>query len=173
MGKYDRYDDIIKWKHFPRYRHFVLGIHRSQVNSPHKGQWRGALMLSLICAWTKGWANNQNAGDLRCYCARYDITVMTFCTFQEPHNTAIGNCAVCVTVKSSWWQSVPYDTVISELYKSQDGSDTYIQWRENNSFVGLFNKLFLDIVEDFEDKSLTRWKTIQLLVLQVIIRNLS
>ena len=24
--------------------------HRSPVNSPHKGQWRGALMFSLICA---------------------------------------------------------------------------------------------------------------------------
>ena len=45
------HDDVIKWKHFPRYWHFVLGIHRSPVNSPHKGQWRGALMFSLICAW--------------------------------------------------------------------------------------------------------------------------
>ena len=44
------YDDVIKWKHFPRYWPFVWGIHRSPVNCPHKGQWRGALMLSLICA---------------------------------------------------------------------------------------------------------------------------
>ena len=29
----------------------VRGIHRSLVNSPHKGQWRGALMFSLICAF--------------------------------------------------------------------------------------------------------------------------
>ena len=29
---------------------FVRGIHRWPVNSPHKGQWRGALMFSLICA---------------------------------------------------------------------------------------------------------------------------
>ena len=35
----------------------VQGIHRSLVNSPHKGQWRGALMFPLICAWTNGWAN--------------------------------------------------------------------------------------------------------------------
>ena len=28
-----------------------VGIHRSPVNSPHKGQWRGALMFSLICVW--------------------------------------------------------------------------------------------------------------------------
>ena len=39
------HDDVIKWKHFPRYWPFVRGIHRSPVNSSHKGQWRGALML--------------------------------------------------------------------------------------------------------------------------------
>ena len=33
------HDDVIKWKHFLRYRPFVWGIHRSPVNSPHKGQW--------------------------------------------------------------------------------------------------------------------------------------
>ena len=44
------YDDVIKWKHFPRYWPFVRGIHRWPVNSSHKGQWRRALMFSLICA---------------------------------------------------------------------------------------------------------------------------
>ena len=44
------HDDVIKWKHFPHYWPFVRGIHRSPVNSPHKGQWRGALMFSLMCA---------------------------------------------------------------------------------------------------------------------------
>ena len=48
------HDDVIKWKHFPRYWPFVRGIHRWPVNSPHKGQWRGALMFSLICAWING-----------------------------------------------------------------------------------------------------------------------
>ena len=58
------HDDVIKWKHNPRYWPFVRGIHRSPVNSPHKGQWRGALMFSLIYAWMKGWVNNREAGDL-------------------------------------------------------------------------------------------------------------
>ena len=53
------HDDVIKWKQFPLYWLFVRGIHRSPVNSPHKGQWRGALMLSLICAWINGWVNNR------------------------------------------------------------------------------------------------------------------
>ena len=46
------------------------------VNSPHKGQWHGALMFSLICAWINGWVNNRKAGDLKPYCAHYDVTVM-------------------------------------------------------------------------------------------------
>ena len=40
------HDDVIKWKHFPRYWPFVWVIHLSPVNSPHKGHWRGALMFS-------------------------------------------------------------------------------------------------------------------------------
>ena len=48
-----RHDDVIKWKHFPRYWPLVRGIHRWPVNSPHKGQWRRALMFSLICALNK------------------------------------------------------------------------------------------------------------------------
>ena len=48
-------DDVIKWK-----------------NSPHKGQWRGALAFSLICAGTNGWVNNLDAGDLRRHRAHYE-----------------------------------------------------------------------------------------------------
>ena len=47
------HDDVIKWKHFLRYWTFVWGIHRSPVKHPHKGQWRGALMFSLICILNK------------------------------------------------------------------------------------------------------------------------
>ena len=41
-----------------------------------KGQWRGALMFSLICVWTNGWANKQDAHDLRRHRAHSDITVV-------------------------------------------------------------------------------------------------
>ena len=46
------------------------------VNSPHKGQWRGALMLSLICAWINDWVNNHEAGYLRRHRGHYDVNVM-------------------------------------------------------------------------------------------------
>ena len=71
------HDDVIKWKCFPRNWLFVRGIPRSPVNSPHKGQWRGALMFSLICVWINGWVNNCEAGDLRRHRAHYDVTVIT------------------------------------------------------------------------------------------------
>ena len=69
-------DDVIKWKHFSRYWPFVRVIHRSSMDSPHKCQWREALVISLICTWTSSWANNCGAGDLRRHRAQYDVTVM-------------------------------------------------------------------------------------------------
>ena len=70
------HDDIIKWKHFPLYWPFVRGIHQSPVNSPHKGQWRGALMFYFICAGINGWVNNGEAGDLRRHRAHFDVIIM-------------------------------------------------------------------------------------------------
>ena len=48
------------------------------VNSPHRGQWRGALMFSFIYAWINDWVNNREAGDLRRQRGHYDVIVM-FC----------------------------------------------------------------------------------------------
>ena len=48
-----------------------------------KGQWRGALMFSLICAWINDWVNNREAGHLRRYRTHYDVIVM------EMQNTRI------------------------------------------------------------------------------------
>ena len=83
------YDDVIKWKYFPRYWPFVQGIHRSLVNSPHRGQWRGALMFSLICAWIKGWVNHREAGDLIHHRVHYDVIVMWYGRICQPANTGL------------------------------------------------------------------------------------
>ena len=72
------HNDVIKWKHFPHYWPFVWGIHRLLVNSSQKGQWRGALIFSLICAWICAWVNNHEAGELRLHRAHYDVIVMWF-----------------------------------------------------------------------------------------------
>ena len=52
------------------------------VNSPHKGQWRGALMFSLICARIHDWVNNREAGDLRRHRGHYDVIVMRLQQFR-------------------------------------------------------------------------------------------
>ena len=70
------HDDVTK---FSALLSHCAGIHRSSVNSPHKGQWRGAL-FSLICACINRWENNHEAGDLRCPRAHYDVIVMSKCT---------------------------------------------------------------------------------------------
>ena len=80
-------DNVIKWKHLPRYWPFLWGIHRSPVNSPHNGQWHGALIFYLICAWIKAWVNNIEAGDLRRHRTHYDVIVMG-------SHCLVGNCDV-------------------------------------------------------------------------------
>ena len=92
LCRYESYiyhDDVIKWKNFPRYWPFVRGIHRSPVNSPHKGQWRGALIFSLICAWINVWVNNREAGGLRCHCVHYDDIVMIGSVFHNRNDNMI------------------------------------------------------------------------------------
>ena len=70
------HDGVIKWKRYPRHWPFGWGIHRSPVDSPHKGQSPVVLMFSLIRAWTNDWANNRDAGKFRRHRAHYDVTLM-------------------------------------------------------------------------------------------------
>ena len=51
------------------------------MNSPHKGQRRGALMLSFIFVWINDWVNNREAGDLRRHRGHYGVNVMLFHPF--------------------------------------------------------------------------------------------
>ena len=94
------HDDVIKWKHFPHYWPFVWGIHRWQVNSLHKGQWRGALMFSLIC----GGVNSREAGDLRHHHTHYDVTVML----------------ILEMTGHLWWQSCHHDNSLLSMDHGQN-----------------------------------------------------
>ena len=76
LGNLVTHDDVIKLALFPRYWPFVRGIHRSPVNSPHKCQWRTALVFSLICAWINAWVNHRGTGDLGRHRTHYDVIVM-------------------------------------------------------------------------------------------------
>ena len=68
------------WRHqvetFSALLALCVGNSPVPVNSPHKGQWLGALMFALICVWINSCVNNREAGDLRRYCVHYGVTVM-------------------------------------------------------------------------------------------------
>ena len=97
------------WRHqmetFSALLALCTGNSPALVNSSHKGQWCGALMFSLICAWISGWANNLEAGDLRRHRGHYDVTVMS-------HNNK--DCIIPLTdciaqnislpVSCPWWR---------------------------------------------------------------------
>ena len=105
-GILSQHDGVNKWKHFPRYWPFVRGIHRSAVNSLHKGQWRGALMFYLICARINAWVNNGEAGNLRRHRSHYDVTVM-FILRSNVHYCQFGlqlfdSSVWCSQVRHSW-----------------------------------------------------------------------
>ena len=65
------YDDVSKWKHFPRCWPFVSG--RFPFKRPAT---RSFWCFSLICAWTNGWANSWYSGDLRQPGAYHDVIVI-------------------------------------------------------------------------------------------------
>ena len=77
-------DTIIAWW-LHQMKTFSMLLALSAGNSPVRGihRWipltkarRGAFMFSFVCARTNGWVNNRDAGDFRCHCASYDITIM-------------------------------------------------------------------------------------------------
>ena len=72
--------DLSWWRHqmgpFSVLLALCAGNSPFPVNSPHNGQWRGALFFSLICVWINDWVNNREAGDLRCHRGHYDVNVM-------------------------------------------------------------------------------------------------
>ena len=105
--------DIIKWKHFPRYWPFVRGIHHRPENSLHKCQWHGTLMFSLICAWTNGWVNTRDAGDLRHHRARYDVNVMNL---REYRQISPINSSPCAAYVCQWFRSALVQIMASRLF---------------------------------------------------------
>ena len=76
-------------------------------NSPHKGQRHGALMFSLIYAWTNSWANHRDAGYLRRHCSHYGVTVMSDSVCQ--HSASLKLC----------WTLWGWETHITSVNKAQ------------------------------------------------------
>ena len=122
------HDDVIKWRHFPRYWPFVRRIHRSPMNSPHKGQWRGALMFSLICVWINGWVNNREAGDLRRKRAHYDVIVI---------GSKITGSSICVREYDDVMETL--SAALAFLRGDPPVTDGFPSWRVSHAELWCFH----------------------------------
>ena len=118
----------------------MRGIHRLPVNSPHKGQWRGVLIFSLICAWINGWVNSRETGDLRHHRAQYDVSVMRTCGLWSTYNKVFLmrlSFYYCMRTKSLtgvilslllyfWQLHIPYETI--NVYHMRSNSYELYTW---------------------------------------------
>ena len=144
-----KHGDVIKWKHFPRYWPFVRGIHRSPVKALRKGQWRGALMFSLIYAWTNGISNHRrfdcvlNRLFRRRSMKTWKIHVTGLCEGNSPVTGEFpAQRPVTRIFFSIWWRhheqsctlnhqynAVSWLAVISiQMTSSQDDEDSQARW---------------------------------------------
>ena len=109
------------WRHqmetFSALLAICAGNHRSPVNSTHKGQWRGALMFSLICAWINVWENNRKVGNLRRYRTHYDVIVMLlypgtmfYTTFNWWYGVSVLNIVERIDRSRMWVQCILHGT---------------------------------------------------------------
>ena len=150
ISNHSFHEDIIKWKHFPRYWPFVRGIHRSPVHSPDKDQWRGAFMFSLICAWINCWVNNRKAGDLRRHCAHYDVTVMLISWLSSTRIMKCSRCVQCVELYNGtdgYLHVIPRSHGFWYIHKNKERHTAHTivswpnpkQWVEREiKFIGFF-----------------------------------
>ena len=91
---------------------FLLGNHRSPVNSLHKGQWRGAFMFSLICVWINSSVNNREAGDLRRHRAHYDVIVMILMNYSDIMCDLMCLIIICCLVYKPDGKSILFESLI-------------------------------------------------------------
>ena len=118
----------------------MRGIHRSPVNSPHKGQWRGALMFSLINTLVNSWENNREAGDFRCHRAHCDVIVMcNFSRIQFNWSVIYADCNKLCSNKHA--RTIFYHCILYEYWTDVVPSDQIVyreHWNKNIFFRDIY-----------------------------------
>ena len=130
-----------------RSRTCVRGIHRSPVNFPHKGQWHGALMFSLICARINGWVNNGEAGDLRRHRAHYDVTVMRSAIRHHCihfyYRSQTPKRGICGSVEPPYTLHFNKQTVVGDSKMISFSTLLYTDWWDTTCIMLMFLHIFL------------------------------
>ena len=131
------HDDVIKWKHFPRYWPFVRGIHRSPGEFPAQRPVTRSFDFSLISTRINDWLNNGEAGDLRRYRAHYDVTVVGLSQISEQQ---CGESMLKLVISSGNWRHQTWDKCYHYCSdKCSQGTDIFMQFADkykNNDSVG-------------------------------------
>ena len=74
--KEKNYDDVIQWKHFPRYWQFCGEFTGPRWIPRTKASDAERWCFLWSAPWINDWANNRESGDLRRHRANYDVIVM-------------------------------------------------------------------------------------------------
>ena len=119
------------WRHQMETFSALLAIYAGT----HKGQWRGALRFSLICAAINGWESNRKAGDLRRHCAHYDVTVMRISgTYHFRISVDIFTCMPHQWLSAECWLMIYFDVVLKQHQLSKISLHT-CAWRQINVYA--------------------------------------
>ena len=108
------------------------------VNSPKKGQWHGALMFSVICAWINDWVNNREAGDLRRHCGHYDVNVMIKKMTHSAARTVMVTRRPIFAVQGCVCHSPNFNYINIQIYQIQlhrCQSKTCLVWDQSISYT--------------------------------------
>ena len=145
------------WRHqmetFPALLALCAENSWSPVNSPLKGQWRGALMFSLICARINGRVNNREASDLRRYRAHYDVIVMFPQIYAEQELIRLTKCNMWIL------QYCIFRDIMLKVYtypfnnsnvgdNDRDGRHLFIALRPSKNWRHLANDIFQCILTE-------------------------
>ena len=126
------------WRHQMETFSALLALFAGNSRAPYKGQWQGALMFYLLCAWTNGSVNYRDMGELRCHCAHYDITVMII-----PYTKLIFNTLIEASMIHPTIQHFMYLICIWYCHPSHHEIDYGQSWHTFSLLLGTeFSDLF-------------------------------
>ena len=98
---YDNYLSAIGTYYCIYYSQIIPSDSCNVTNSLYRGQLRRYVLFSLICAWTNGWKNDRDAGDLRRHRAHYCSNSWDYDNYSSA--TGAYYCLYCS-------QIIPYDS---------------------------------------------------------------